>query len=123
VLQTKEHALTPSPFVVFTFGLVVESIKELGGASISMLVVRLAFKIDVLKMEHAFQMGYREGDKMFYVFFTNWQKEEKFVVDHIHHWDDHWKVIMNASFEEVLNTNGYLQGFSGRIFSVWDDNH
>jgi len=24
---------TPSPFVVFTFGLVVESIKELGGAS------------------------------------------------------------------------------------------
>jgi hypothetical protein len=26
---------TPSPFVVFTFGLVVESIKELGDASIS----------------------------------------------------------------------------------------
>jgi hypothetical protein len=35
VLQAKEHAPTPSPSVVFTFGLGVESIKELGGASIS----------------------------------------------------------------------------------------
>jgi hypothetical protein len=34
---------------------------------ISMLVVRPTFKIDVLKMERAFQMGYREGDKVFYV--------------------------------------------------------
>jgi hypothetical protein len=29
---------------------------------ISMLVVRLTFKIKVLKMEHVFQMGYKEGD-------------------------------------------------------------
>jgi hypothetical protein len=34
VLQTKEHALTPFPFVVFTFRLAIESIKELGGASL-----------------------------------------------------------------------------------------
>jgi hypothetical protein len=34
---------------------------------ISMLVVRLTFKIKVLKMEHVFQMGYKEGDKVFYV--------------------------------------------------------
>jgi hypothetical protein len=33
VLRAREHALIPSPFVVFTFGLIVESIKELGGAS------------------------------------------------------------------------------------------
>jgi hypothetical protein len=33
VLRVKELAPTPSPSVVFTFGLVVESIKELGGAS------------------------------------------------------------------------------------------
>jgi hypothetical protein len=33
VLRTREHALTPFPFNVFTFGLVVESIKELGGVS------------------------------------------------------------------------------------------
>jgi hypothetical protein len=34
VLQAKECALTFSFFVVFTFGLTIESIKELGGVSI-----------------------------------------------------------------------------------------
>jgi hypothetical protein len=34
VLQAREHAPTPSSSIVFTFGLVVESIKELGGASL-----------------------------------------------------------------------------------------
>jgi hypothetical protein len=38
---------------------------------ISMPMVRLALKIDVLKMEQAFHMGYKEGDKVFYVFATN----------------------------------------------------
>jgi hypothetical protein len=33
VLQVKERTLTPSPFVVFTFGLVVEFTKEFGSAS------------------------------------------------------------------------------------------
>jgi hypothetical protein len=33
VLQARERAPTPSPFVVFIFGLAVESIKELRGAS------------------------------------------------------------------------------------------
>jgi hypothetical protein len=33
MLLIKEHTLTLSPSVVFTFGLTVESIKELGGAS------------------------------------------------------------------------------------------
>jgi hypothetical protein len=33
VLQAKEHAPTPFPSIVFTFGFAVESIKELGGAS------------------------------------------------------------------------------------------
>jgi len=32
VLRTKERTLIPSPYVVFTFGLAIESIKELGGA-------------------------------------------------------------------------------------------
>jgi hypothetical protein len=31
MLRAKECTPTPSPFVVFTFGLEVESIKELGG--------------------------------------------------------------------------------------------
>jgi hypothetical protein len=30
VLRAKEHAPTPSPSVVFTFGLFIKSIKELG---------------------------------------------------------------------------------------------
>ncbi len=33
MLQSRECAPIPSPFVVFTTGLVVESIKELGGSS------------------------------------------------------------------------------------------
>jgi len=33
VLRVRERTLTPSPSIVFTFGLVVESIKELAGAS------------------------------------------------------------------------------------------
>jgi hypothetical protein len=33
MLRAKEHTPTPSPSVVITFGLVVESIKELGGVS------------------------------------------------------------------------------------------
>ncbi len=36
VLRTKERALIPSSFVVFSFGLTVESIKKLGGASPNM---------------------------------------------------------------------------------------
>jgi hypothetical protein len=38
---------------------------------ISMHVVKPTLKIDVLKMEHDFHMGYKEGDKVFYVFATN----------------------------------------------------
>jgi hypothetical protein len=33
VLQAKEGTQTPYPFIVFTFGFAIESIKELGGAS------------------------------------------------------------------------------------------
>jgi len=33
VLRTREHARNPSPSIIFTFRLVVESIKELRGAS------------------------------------------------------------------------------------------
>jgi hypothetical protein len=33
-MRAKERALIPSPLVVFTFGLVIESIKEFEGVSI-----------------------------------------------------------------------------------------
>jgi hypothetical protein len=50
VLQARERALTPYPSVVFTFGFVVESIKEFGGASskltkyVFMIVITLSTK-------------------------------------------------------------------------------
>jgi hypothetical protein len=34
---------------------------------VPMLTVRLIFKINILKMEQAFHMGYKEGDKVFYL--------------------------------------------------------
>jgi predicted ABC-class ATPase len=55
----------------------------------SMLVVRLTFNIKVLKMEHVFQMGYKEGDKVFYVSTTNWQGEETLVNSYEEGWDCH----------------------------------
>jgi hypothetical protein len=36
MLQAREHTPTPSPSIVFTFRLIVESNKELGGASTTM---------------------------------------------------------------------------------------
>jgi hypothetical protein len=68
---------------------------------ISMSVVRLA-----LKMEQVFHMGYQKGDKVFYIPPTNWQGEA-FVANHIHEWDDHWKVV-NASLEKGLNSDENL---------------
>jgi hypothetical protein len=56
---------------------------------ISMHVVCLALKIDVLKMEQAFQIGYNEGDKIFYVSPLNWKGEEQFVDSYINFWNAH----------------------------------
>jgi len=56
---------------------------------ISMPIVRLAFKINVLKMEHAFHFGYREGDKVFYVLPLNWKGKEEFIDDHEASWNRH----------------------------------
>jgi hypothetical protein len=44
MLQARELAPTP-PFVVFTFGLIVESIKELGGASIWVIKIGCLFEL------------------------------------------------------------------------------
>jgi len=37
-----------------------------------MLIVKLDLKINMLKMEQVFFMGYWEGEKAFYVSSTNW---------------------------------------------------
>jgi hypothetical protein len=46
VLQAKECAPTLSPFIVFTFGLAIESIKELRGASMGLVhIVMIIFTL------------------------------------------------------------------------------
>jgi hypothetical protein len=40
---------------------------------ISMPIVFLGLKIDVLKMEQTFHFGYQEGDKVLYVSPLNWK--------------------------------------------------
>ncbi len=37
-----------------------------------MPIVCLALKIDVMKMEQAFQTGYKEGERAFYISPQNW---------------------------------------------------
>jgi hypothetical protein len=44
---SREHAPTPSPSVVFTFGLTIESIKELGGASCAVGLCDCPFAFNV----------------------------------------------------------------------------
>jgi hypothetical protein len=60
-----------------------------------------ALKINVFKMEHAFQMGYKQGEKVLFVSPTNWQGE-KIVVSTIESsWGPFWKEN-NDRFEEFL---------------------
>jgi hypothetical protein len=43
---------------------------------VPMPVVKLTLKIDILKMEQAFHMGYKEGDKIFNLFMTSYKSKE-----------------------------------------------
>ncbi len=67
-------------------------------------------------------MGYKEGDKVFYVSATNWQGEEAFVDAYEGGWDQHWKVV-NDEFEVFLKGDPNFSKFLGRMFHVWDKNH
>jgi len=49
----------------------------------SMLIVRPTLKIDVLKMEKAFFMGYHKGKKTLYVSSQNWKGEEEEVNNYL----------------------------------------
>jgi hypothetical protein len=44
-----------------------------------MPIVHLAFRIDVLKMDQAFQIGYHEGNNVFYKSPLNWKGKEEFL--------------------------------------------
>jgi hypothetical protein len=50
MLRARERALTPFPFVVFSFGFAIESIKELGDASQAMDLMHPKL-LDKLKCE------------------------------------------------------------------------
>jgi hypothetical protein len=48
-------------------------------------IVSYTFKIDILKMELAFHIGYKEGDKVFYLSPISWKDEEKtffYTIEH-----------------------------------------
>jgi hypothetical protein len=65
---------------------------------LTMTIVKPTLKIDVLKMEQAFFTSYRKGEKVFFVFSTNWKSEEEDVCNHIDTWSSLWK-DKNVKFE------------------------
>lgn len=68
-----------------------------------MPIVNPSPKINVLKMEQAFQMGYRQGE-VFFVSPTNWQGEDIFVSTVEYSWGPLWKE-KNNRFEEFLQAD------------------
>ncbi len=50
MLQAKDHAPTHFPSIVFTFGLIIESIKELGGASNLDLIIGMPCVMPTLEV-------------------------------------------------------------------------
>ncbi len=88
----------------------------------AMLIVRLALKIDVHRMEQAFQMGYSLGEKVFFVSPTNWQGEKVFVYFVEASWGPLWKE-KNDKFEDFLHGDVDLRSLSGKMFHICDENH
>ncbi len=89
---------------------------------ISMHVVRPTFKINVLKMEQAFQTRYHEGEKVSYVSPLNWNGKEQFVDSYIDYWNAHWHSemkIFNNFFLEIQISSFYQVV----CFFIWDGNH
>jgi hypothetical protein len=68
---------------------------------ISMFIVYPTLKINVLKMEEAFQTRYYERDKVFYISPLNWKGEEEFVDSNVDFWNAHWHPG-NEKFEHLL---------------------
>jgi hypothetical protein len=89
---------------------------------ISMSAFHLALKIDVLKMEQAFQTNYWEEDKVFYVSSFNCKGEEEFQEQHMCSWNWHW-MFENDKFEFFLLVNLDLKSLSKCMFFVWDGNN
>lgn len=54
---------------------------------ILMPTVQPTFKIDVLKMEQTFQMGYMEGEKAFFILHTDWWGQKESMLNFEGSWD------------------------------------
>jgi len=87
---------------------------------VTMPIVHLAFKIDVMKMEQAFQMGYKEGERVFYIT-TNKERLSlwpKFQSPKVHLGSKIMKILRN-SWRWMQTCHLCVK----KIFHVWDDNH
>jgi hypothetical protein len=87
---------------------------------ILMPIVWPTLKIDVLKMEQAFQMGYMEGEKAFFILHTNWQGQKESMLTFEGSCDPFW-MKKNAKFGKfgkffLVDPNHYK--FFGKIFYV-----
>lgn len=66
-----------------------------------MFVVDHVIKIDVLKIEQAFQTKYHKGDKVLYVYPINWKGVEEIIDSYVDSWNAHWH-SKNEKFENIL---------------------
>ncbi len=89
---------------------------------LSMLIVKPALKINVLKMEQVFFMGYHKSEKAFYVSSKNVKGEEELVRKYMLSWSSFW-TRKNVVFEKFLLENSNLSWLCGKMFQVWDRNH
>jgi hypothetical protein len=88
-----------------------------------MLIVKLALKIDVRKMEQVFFTWYCKGETTFYVSSTNSKCEEELVNKYIiPSWSSLW-TRKNAKFEKFLLKDLDRSWLCGNMFHVWDGNH
>ncbi len=84
---------------------------------ISMPIMHLAFKIDVFKMEHAFQTKYRKGDNVFHISPLNWKGEEEFIDSYVDFWNAHCH-SRNEKLQHLLLGDPNLKFLSRRMFYV-----
>jgi len=73
-----------------------------------------------MKIKHAFQMAYKERDKVFYLSSTNWKGEKNTIDEHEQLWNVQWWEENKRIF---FMENPHLHRFSRCMFFVWDGNH
>lgn len=71
---------------------------------VTMPIVCPTLKIDVMKMEQAIQMGYKESERAFYVSPQNRQGKTEPMINFVDSWSLLWKE-KNEQFEAVLKVD------------------